>query len=83
MKNRILLGTAAGLALMGVTLAVTVGGAFAHRTAATPLPAATCSAIQNPSGDLLIASDLPLQGAGRSQTMKGPRCRRFCPSSSL
>ena len=52
MKNRILLGSAFGLVLVGVILAVTVGGAFAHSTAATPLPAATCSAIQNPDGEL-------------------------------
>ena len=68
MTNRILLGSALGTALVGVVLAVAVGGAFAHSTGATPLPAATCSPIQNPDGDLLVASDLPLQGSGRSQT---------------
>jgi branched-chain amino acid transport system substrate-binding protein len=69
-KNRILLGSALGAVLVGTVLAVTVGGAFAHTTGATPLPAATCSAIQNPSGNLLIASDLPLQGSGRVQTIQ-------------
>ena len=69
MKNRILVGSVLGTVLLGTVLAVTVGGAFAHSTGATPLPASSCSAIQNPSGDLLIASDLPLQGAGRSQTI--------------
>ncbi len=77
MKNRILLGSALGTALLGVILAVTVGGAFAHSTAATPLPAATCSAVQNPSGDLLVASDLPLQGAGRSQTIQMTKAIAF------
>ena len=45
MKNRIMLGSALGTVLIGVVLAVTVGGAFAHTTGATPLPAATCSPI--------------------------------------
>jgi branched-chain amino acid transport system substrate-binding protein len=57
-----------GTVLVGVVLAATVGGAFARTTGATPLPAATCSAVQNPSGSLLIASDLPLLGAARAQT---------------
>ncbi|HWE80902.1 MAG TPA: branched-chain amino acid ABC transporter substrate-binding protein [Gaiellaceae bacterium] len=65
------------MALIGVALAVTVGGAFAHSTGATPLPAATCSAIQNPDGNLLLASDLPLQGAGRSQTIQMTKAIAF------
>ena len=70
MKKRILVGSALGMTFMGVILAATVGGAFAHSTGATPLPASSCSAIQNPDGNLLIASDLPLQGSGRSQTIQ-------------
>ncbi len=77
MKKRILLGSAVGTALIGVALAVTVGGALAHSTGATPLPAATCSAIQNPSGNLLIVSDLPLQGSGRSQTIQMTKAVSF------
>jgi branched-chain amino acid transport system substrate-binding protein len=69
-KNRILLGTALGTVLVGIVAAVTVSGAFAHTTGATPLPAATCSPIQNPDGNLLISSDLPLQGSGRVQTIQ-------------
>ncbi|MEI8104830.1 MAG: branched-chain amino acid ABC transporter substrate-binding protein [Actinomycetes bacterium] len=64
------MGSALGMTFMGVILAATVGGAFAHSTGATPLPASSCSAIQNPDGNLLIASDLPLQGSGRSQTIQ-------------
>ena len=82
MKNRILLGSALGTVLVGLVLAVTVGGAFAHSNAATPLPAATCSAIQNPSGDLLIASDLPLQNAGRSQTIQMTKAIAFVLSQN-
>jgi branched-chain amino acid transport system substrate-binding protein len=70
LKNRIVLGSVLGTVLGAVALVATVGGAIAHSNAATPLPASSCSAIQNPSGDLLIASDLPLQGAGRTQTIQ-------------
>jgi branched-chain amino acid transport system substrate-binding protein len=70
LKNRIVLGSAIGTVLGLVALAATVTGAFAHSNGATPLPASSCSAIQNPSGNLLIASDLPLQGAGRTQTIQ-------------
>ncbi len=69
MKKRILVGSVLGTALLGVVLAVSVGGAVAHRAAATPLPASSCSGMQG-TGDLLIASDLPLQGAGRAQTVQ-------------
>jgi branched-chain amino acid transport system substrate-binding protein len=55
--------------LLGATLVVTVTGAVAHRAAPTPLPASSCSGIQG-TGDKLIASDLPLQGAVRTQTVQ-------------
>ncbi|MEI6541777.1 MAG: hypothetical protein WCO86_19970 [Planctomycetota bacterium] len=71
MKNRIFLGSAIGTLTGAIALAaVVVGGAVAHSSGATPLPASSCSAIQNPSGSLLVASDLPLQGAGRTQTIQ-------------
>jgi len=76
-KKRIMLGSALGTALLAAALALTVGGAFAHSTGATPLPAATCSAIQNPSGNLLISSDLPLQGSGRTQTIQMTKAIAF------
>jgi branched-chain amino acid transport system substrate-binding protein len=76
-KNRILTGSVIG-ALIGVAvLALTVSGAVAHTTAATPLPPSSCSAIQNPSGDNLIASDLPLQGAVRGQTIEMTKAIAF------
>jgi branched-chain amino acid transport system substrate-binding protein len=53
-----------------------VGGASARRSAATPLPASSCSAIQG-TGDKLIASDLPLQGAGRTQTVEMTKAIAF------
>jgi branched-chain amino acid transport system substrate-binding protein len=76
-KNRILVGSALGTALLGIVLALTVGGAFAHSTGATPLPASSCSAIQNPDGNLLVATDLPRQGAGRSQIVQMEKAVAF------
>ena len=76
MRKRILVGSAIGTALVGVVLAVTVGGAVAHTSAATPLPASSCSAVQG-TGDKLIASDLPLQGAGRTQTIEMTKAVAF------
>ena len=69
MTKRILVGSVLGTAMLGVVLAVSVGGAVARTSAATPLPASSCSGIQG-TGDGLIASDLPLQGAGRTQTVQ-------------
>jgi branched-chain amino acid transport system substrate-binding protein len=69
-KKRIMVGSAAGAVLLGIILATTVGGAFARTTGATPLPPSSCSAIQNPDGNLLIASDLPEQSSGRSQIVQ-------------
>jgi len=69
-RKRILVGSVFGAAVTAVALAVTVGGAFAHTTAGpTALPASSCSAVQG-TGSSLIASDLPLQGSGRSQTVQ-------------
>ncbi len=70
MKKRIYAGVGASVGLAAVALAVMVGVAVAHSSGATPLPASSCSAIQNPSGQYLIASDLPLQGSGRTQTVQ-------------
>jgi len=69
-KKRMLVGSAAAAVLLGVALAATVGGAFARTQGATPLPASSCSAIQNPDGNLLIASDLPEQSSGRAQIVQ-------------
>ncbi len=70
MKKRIYAGVGASVGIAVVVLAVTVGAAIAHSSGATPLPASSCSAIQNPNGQYLIASDLPLQGSGRTQTIQ-------------
>jgi branched-chain amino acid transport system substrate-binding protein len=67
-KKRIYVGAAAST-LIAIAALVAVSLASA-RSSATPLPASSCSAIQNSSGQYLIASDLPLQGSGRTQTVQ-------------
>jgi branched-chain amino acid transport system substrate-binding protein len=74
--KRIMVGSVISTALVGLVLAVTVGGASARTSAATPLPASSCTAIQG-TGDKLIASDLPLQGAGRTQTIEMTKAIAF------
>ena len=76
MKKRIYAGNGVSAVIATVALVVAVSGAIA-RSGATPLPASSCSAIQNPSGNLLIASDLPLQGSGRTQTTQMTRAIKF------
>ena len=76
MKKRIYAGAGASALIAIVALAATVSGAFA-RSGATPLPASSCSAIQNSGGQYLIASDLPLQGSGRTQTSQMTRAIKF------
>jgi branched-chain amino acid transport system substrate-binding protein len=74
-KKRIYVGAGAS-ALIAITALVVVSLASA-RTSATPLPASSCSAIQNPGGQYLIASDLPLQGSGRTQTVQMTKAIAF------
>ena len=76
MKKRIYVGAGASALIAIVALAALTSGAIA-RPSATPLPASSCSAIQNGSGQYLIASDLPLQGSGRTQTSQMTRAIKF------
>jgi branched-chain amino acid transport system substrate-binding protein len=75
-KKRIYAGAAVSAVIAIVAMVATVSGAVA-RSGATPLPASSCTAIQNASGNLLIASDLPLQGSGRTQTLQMSRAIKF------
>jgi branched-chain amino acid transport system substrate-binding protein len=75
-KKRIYAGVGASALIVVAALAALASGAFA-RTTATPLPASACSAIQNPSGQYLLASDLNLQGSGRTQTEQMTRAIAF------
>ncbi len=76
MKKRVYVGAGASALIAIVALATMVSGAIA-RSGATPLPASSCGAIQNPSGQYLIASDLPLEGSGRTQTTQMGRAIQF------
>src|SRR5581483_11955983 len=76
-KKRIYVGAGASAVIAIVALALTVSGAIAHTSGATPLPASSCSAIQNGSGKILVASDLPLEGSGRTQTLQMTRAISF------
>ena len=76
MKKRIYVGAGASALIAIVALATMVSGAIA-RSGATPLPASSCSAIQNGSGQILVASDLPLEGSGRTQTSQMTRAIKF------
>ena len=69
MKKRIMAGAGASALIAVAAMVILVTGAIAG-SGATPLPASSCSAIQNGSGKYLIASDLPLQGSGRAQTIQ-------------
>jgi branched-chain amino acid transport system substrate-binding protein len=75
-NKRIYVGAGASALIAVVALATMVSGAIA-RSGATPLPASSCSAIQNPSGQYLLASDLPLEGSGRTQTSQMARAIKF------
>jgi branched-chain amino acid transport system substrate-binding protein len=75
-KKRIYVGAGASALVAVVALAAMVSGAIA-RTSATPLPASSCSAAVNSSGQYLIASDLPLEGSGRTQTSQMTRAIAF------
>jgi len=75
-KKRIYAGAGVSAVIAIVALVATVSGAIA-RSGATPLPASSCSAIQNAGGNLLIASDLPLQGSGRTQTLQMTRAIKY------
>ncbi len=65
-----------GAACAGLVLVIALAG-LASGTAATALRVASCSAIQNPSGNLLITSDLPLHGAQRAQALQMSRAIAF------
>ena len=77
MKKRMFVVTAlVGIVATALTVAA-VNGAVG-RKALTPLPSSSCSPIQGPKdADFLIASDLPLQGAGRTQTVEMTKAIAF------
>jgi branched-chain amino acid transport system substrate-binding protein len=76
-KKRIYAGAGASAVIAVVALVTMASGAIARTSGAKPLPASSCSSIINPSGNLLVASDLPLQGSGRAQTQQMTRAIKF------
>ncbi len=61
------------VAVMGTLVLAAVGSAGSSKQSVTPLPASSCSPIVykgSGSPQFLIASDLPLQGSGRAQTIE-------------
>jgi branched-chain amino acid transport system substrate-binding protein len=68
----------AAAALVGAVAALTLAATGFGKHALTPLPASSCGPVQGPSdADFLIASDLPLQGAGRTQTIEMTKAINF------
>jgi branched-chain amino acid transport system substrate-binding protein len=61
------------LALAATGIATVVG-----KTGVSPLPASSCSSIQGPSSaQFIVASDLPLQGSSRAQTIEMTKAIAF------
>lgn len=64
-------GTLAAAVVVGAVASLTVVTSGFGKHALTPLPSSSCGPVQGPSdADFLVASDLPLQGAGRTQTIE-------------
>ena len=73
------------VALTGTLVLATVGSGGTNAKQATPLPASSCSPIVykgSGSPKYLIASDLPLQGAGRTQTIEMTKAIQFVLSGA-
>ena len=76
MTKRLLAAILAALTATLVLAAVGSGGT--GRSQVTPLPASSCSPVKgSTSAKFLIASDLPLQGSGRSQTIQMTQAIQF------
>jgi branched-chain amino acid transport system substrate-binding protein len=68
----------AAAVLVGAIAALTLAATGFGKHALTPLPSSSCGPIQGPSdAQFLIASDLPLQGAGRTQTIEMTKAINF------
>lgn len=76
MTKRLLVALAAAVTATLVLAAVGSGGT--GKSSVTPLPASSCSAVKgSTSAKFLIASDLPLQGSGRTQTIEMTKAIQF------
>jgi branched-chain amino acid transport system substrate-binding protein len=71
-RKRFMFGGLVAVAAAGIALAM-VGIAGSATKGASPLPASSCGQLQykgSGSPDFIVASDLPLQGSSRSQTIE-------------
>jgi branched-chain amino acid transport system substrate-binding protein len=67
-------------AVTGTLVLAAVGSAGSSRQSVTPLPASSCTPIVykgSGSPQAIIASDLPLQGSGRAQTIEMTKAIQF------
>lgn len=63
--------TFAAAVAVGAVASLVVAASGFGRQSLTPLPASSCGPVQGPSNaQYVVASDLPLQGAGRTQTVQ-------------
>jgi len=80
-KKRVFAGAlVAALATLAVAVVSASGSSGPAAKHASPLPSSSCSPIQykgSGSPQYLIASDLPLQGAGRTQTVEMTKAINF------
>jgi branched-chain amino acid transport system substrate-binding protein len=68
------------VAMTGTLVLATVGSGGTSKKQASPLPASSCSPIVykgSGSPKYLVASDLPLQGSGRTQTIEMTKAVQF------
>jgi branched-chain amino acid transport system substrate-binding protein len=70
--------TFAAAVAVGAVASLVVAATGFGRQALTPLPASSCGPVQGPSSaQYIVASDLPLQGAGRTQTVEMGKAINF------
>jgi branched-chain amino acid transport system substrate-binding protein len=68
------------IAVVGTLVLATVGSGGTSKKQATPLPASSCTPIVykgSGSPQFIVASDLPLQGSGRTQTIEMTKAINF------
>jgi branched-chain amino acid transport system substrate-binding protein len=78
-RKRLFFGVGGIAAVAALALAAT-GIATTGKSSVTPLPSSSCSPVQyggKGSPQFLIASDLPLQGSGRTQTIEMTKAIAF------
>lgn len=83
MTKRLLVASLA--AVVGTLLLAAVGSAGSSKQSVTPLPNSSCSPLVykgSGSPQFILASDLPLQGSGRTQTIEMTKAIQFILSGA-